>query len=136
MLVAEALAAARTFAAKNNYDIVPNQEFCAMGLANIASGLFGGMIVGGGMSGTAANDSAGARTQLSTITSSVFVGLTLVYLLPLFRDLPKRCSGQSLCTQSPILLMSQHSSHYAQLTYRKYLGGFGCIAWRFADGNS
>ena len=34
------------------------------------------------MSGTAANDAAGARTQLSTITASLFVGLTLAFLLP------------------------------------------------------
>jgi len=93
VLVAEALAAGRTFAAKNKYEIVPNQELCAMGMANIASGLFGGMIVGGGMSGTAANDAAGARTQLSTVTASMFVGLTLAFLLPLFRNLPEAVLG-------------------------------------------
>ena len=64
-----------------------------MGAANIASGVFGGIIVGGGMSGTAANDSGGARTQLSTITSSLFVGITLAYLLPLISDLPEAVLG-------------------------------------------
>ena len=93
VLTAEALAAGRTFAAKHKYEINPNQELCAMGAANIASGLFGGIIVGGGMSGTAANDSGGARTQLSTITSSIFVGLTLAYLLPLIRNLPEAVLG-------------------------------------------
>lgn len=93
VLTAESLAAGRTFAAKNKYEINPNQELCAMGAANIASGLFGGIIVGGGMSGTAANDSGGARTQLSTITSSIFVGLTLAYLLPLISNLPEAVLG-------------------------------------------
>jgi SulP family sulfate permease len=93
VLTAESLAAARTFAAKHKYDINPNQELCAMGVANIASGLFGGIIVGGGMSGTAANDSGGARTQISTFTSSIFVGLTLAYLLPLIRNLPEAVLG-------------------------------------------
>jgi MFS superfamily sulfate permease-like transporter len=93
VLTAETLAAARTFAAKHEYEINPNQELCAMGAANIASGMFGGIIVGGGMSGTAANDSGGARTQLSTITSSIFVGLTLAYLLPLIRNLPEAVLG-------------------------------------------
>jgi SulP family sulfate permease len=64
-----------------------------MGAANLASGLFGGIIVGGGMSGTAANDSGGARTQLSTITSAIFVGLTLAFLLPLIRNLPEAVLG-------------------------------------------
>jgi len=93
VLTAESLAAGRTFAAKHKYEVNPNQELCAMGAANIASGLFGGIIVGGGMSGTAANDSGGARTQLSTITSSLFVCLTLAYLLPLIRNLPEAALG-------------------------------------------
>ena len=93
VLVAEALAAGRTFAAKHRQEIDPNQELCAMGAANIASGLVGGIIVGGGMSGTAANDSAGARTQLSTITASLSVGLTLAFLLPLIRNLPEAVLG-------------------------------------------
>jgi MFS superfamily sulfate permease-like transporter len=66
----------RTFAAKHGCEIAPNQELFAMGIANLTSGLLGGMIVGGGMSGTAANDSAGAHTQLSTITASLSVGIT------------------------------------------------------------
>ena len=51
------------------------------------------MIVGGGMSGTAANDASGARTQLSTITASLFVALTLGFLLPLIRNLPEAVLG-------------------------------------------
>jgi len=93
VLMAEAIAAGRTFAAKNNYEIAPNQELRALGMANLVSGLFGGMIVGGGMSGTAANDAAGARTQLSTITASLFVALTLAFLLPMFRHLPEAVLG-------------------------------------------
>ncbi len=93
VLMAEALAAARTFAAKHKYEIDPNQELCAIGVANIASGLAGGIIVGGGMSGTAANDAGGARTQLSTITASLSIGLTLAFLLPLIRNLPEAVLG-------------------------------------------
>jgi anti-anti-sigma factor len=45
------------------------------------------------MSGTAANDSGGARTQLSSIVTSVLTLLTLAFLLPLFRDLPEAILG-------------------------------------------
>ncbi len=93
VLMAEGLAAGRTFAAKHKYEINPNQELCAMGAANVASGLLGGIIVGGGMSGTAANDAGGARTQLSTITASLSVALTLAFLLPLIRNLPEAVLG-------------------------------------------
>jgi sulfate permease, SulP family len=93
IVYAEALAAARTFAGKHNYDISPNQELAAMGAANIASGLSQGIIVGGGMSGTAANDSGGARTQLATIVTSLAVLLTLLFLMPLFHNLPEAVLG-------------------------------------------
>jgi len=93
VLMAEGLATGRTFAAKHRQEINPNQELCAMGAANIASGLVGGIIVGGGMSGTAANDSGGARTQLSSITASLTVALTLAFLLPLIRNLPEAVLG-------------------------------------------
>ena len=89
VLAAEGLAAGRTFAAKHKYETDANQELVAMGAANVVSGLLGGLIVGGGMSGTAANDAGGARTQLSTITGSVFVALTLAFLMPSIRQLPE-----------------------------------------------
>ncbi len=115
VLTAESLAASRTFAAKHRYEINPNQELCAMGAANIASGLFGGIIVGGGMSGTAANDSGGARTQLSTITSSLFVGLTLAYLLPLIRNLPEAVLGAIVVHAVAHLADVGTLKHYAKL---------------------
>jgi SulP family sulfate permease len=89
VLMAEALVAGRTFAAKHKYEIDPNQELSAIGLANVTSGLVGGIIVGGGMSGTAANDAGGARSQLSAITASLCVVLTLAFLLPAIRNLPE-----------------------------------------------
>jgi sulfate permease, SulP family len=115
VLMAEALAAGRTFAAKHNYDIDPNWELRAMGAANILSGLFGGMIVGGGMSGTAANDASGARTQLSTITASLSVGLTLAFLLPLIRNLPEAVLGAIVVHAVAHLADVRTLRHYAKL---------------------
>jgi len=115
VLTAESLAAGRTFAAKNKYEINPNQELCAMGVANLASGLLGGIIVGGGMSGTAANYSGGARTQLSTITSSIFVGLTLASLLPLIRNLPEAVLGAIVVHAVAQLSDVGTLKHYAKL---------------------
>jgi len=93
IVYAEALAAARTFAAKYKYDVNPNQELAAMGVANLASGLMQGIIVGGGMSGTAANIAGGARSQLSAITTAVISLLTLLFLMPLFQSLPEAVLG-------------------------------------------
>ena len=93
IVYAEALAAGRTFAAKYKYDVNPNQELAAMGVANLASGLMQGIIVGGGMSGTAANAAGGARSQLSAITTALISVLTLLFLMPLFQSLPEAVLG-------------------------------------------
>ena len=93
IVYAEALAAGRTFAAQYKYNVNPNQELAAMGLANLASGITQGIIVGGGMSGTAANAAGGARSQLSSITAALISVLTLLFLMPLFQNLPEAALG-------------------------------------------
>ncbi len=89
VLFAESMGAARTFASKNGYDVDPNQELRALGFANIASGIFRGMQVGGGTSGTAANDSSGAKTEVSSIAASATVVLVLLFLTGWFYHLPE-----------------------------------------------
>lgn len=90
---AEGLGTARTFAARHHYDIASNQELKALGYANLASGLLGGIIVGGGLSGSAANESAGAKTELSTLVASAAVIATLLLLTPVFHNLPEVALG-------------------------------------------
>jgi len=89
VLFAESIGAARTFAGKNGYDIDPNQELRALGFANFASGIFRGMQVGGGTSGTAANDSNGAKSEFSSIAASATVVLVLLFLTGWFYHLPE-----------------------------------------------
>src|SRR5450755_59240 len=93
VLFAESLGAARTFAGKNGYDVDPNQELRALAVANATSAIFHGMIVGGGTSGTAANDSNGAKSQVSAITASLMVMLTLLFLTGRFYHLPEAVLG-------------------------------------------
>jgi sulfate permease, SulP family len=89
VLFAESMGAARTFAGKNGYDVDPNQELRALGVANAVSGIFRGMQVGGGTSGTAANDSNGAKSELSSIAASATVILVLLFLTGWFYHLPE-----------------------------------------------
>jgi high affinity sulfate transporter 1 len=127
VLVAEALAAARTFAAKNKYEIDPNQELLALGAANLTSGLFGGMIVGGGMSGTAANDASKAQTQLSTITASLSVGLTLAFLLPMIRNLPEAVLGAIVVHAVSHLVDVRTLKYYAKLRTGSIWGALAAL---------
>ncbi len=89
VLFAESMGAARTFAGKNGYDVDPNQELRALGVANAVSGIFRGMQVGGGTSGTAANDSNGAKSEFSSIAASATVILVLLFLTGWFYHLPE-----------------------------------------------
>ena len=79
----------RTFAAKHRYRIDINQESVAQGMANVGAGLFQGMPVSTSLSASSLNDHTGARTGLASLTSGVIVLLTLLFLAPLFSDLPK-----------------------------------------------
>jgi SulP family sulfate permease len=67
------------------------------------------------MSGTAANDASGARTQLSTITASLSVGLTLAFLLPLIRNLPEAVLGAIVVHAVAHLADVRTLRHYAKL---------------------
>lgn len=85
----EALGVASTFATRHAYEIDPDQELLAFGGANLASGALGGMVAAGGMSATAVNEGAGARSQLSGLTAAAMAVVTVLFLTPLFKDLPE-----------------------------------------------
>ena len=80
---------ARMFAAKHRYQIDINQESLAQGMANTGAGLLQGMPVSTSLSASSLNDHSGARTGLASLTSGVTVLLTLLFLAPLFSNLPK-----------------------------------------------
>ncbi|MGY3317893.1 SulP family inorganic anion transporter [Arthrobacter sp. TE12232] len=80
---------ARAFAAKHRYQIDINQESTAQSLSNLAAGVFQGMPVSTSLSASSLNDHSGAKTGLASLTSGVTVLLTLLFLAPLFSNLPK-----------------------------------------------
>src|SRR5215469_7200119 len=90
---AEALGAAKAAALQSGGDIDPNQELVAHGPANILSGLFGGFLVVGSLSKTSVATSAGARSQVANLVAAVFTFLTLIFLTPLFRNMPQPALG-------------------------------------------
>src|SRR5262245_15445646 len=85
----ESVSAARTFAAKHGYDLDPRQELLGIGAANLAAALGQGYPVAGGLSQSAVNDKAGARTPLALVFASVTLALCLLFLTGLLENLPK-----------------------------------------------
>lgn len=84
----ESVSAAKTLAQKNGYEIDPGQELLALGVANLATSLGQGYPVSGGLSQSAVNDKAGAKTPISLVIASVAIGICLLFLTGLLKNLP------------------------------------------------
>jgi len=84
----ESVSAARTLAQKNGYTIDSRQELLALGVANAAVGFGQGYPVAGGLSQSAVNDSAGAKTTLSLVFASVAIAFCLLFLTGFLQNLP------------------------------------------------
>ena len=84
---------ARAFAARHRYRIDVDQESVAQGMANVGVGVFQGMPVSTSLSASSLNESAGARTQVASLVTGGLVLATLLFLAPLFSDLPKAVLG-------------------------------------------
>ena len=85
----EGVSAARTFAAKHGYKLDPRQEFLGLGAANLFAALGQGYPVAGGLSQSAVNDKAGAKTPLALVFASITLALCLLFLTGLLENLPK-----------------------------------------------
>jgi SulP family sulfate permease len=79
---------ARAFAAKNRYELRPNQELLAFSVSNLAAGLFQGFSVGASQSRTTVNDAAGGKTQMVSLVAAGALVLFLLFLTPVLRPLP------------------------------------------------
>jgi MFS superfamily sulfate permease-like transporter len=90
---AESLGASQAAAAKIGGKIDPNQELLSHGPANIGSAFSSGFVVVGSLSKTSVAMSAGGKTQLANLVSALFVILTLMFLMPLFENLPVATLG-------------------------------------------
>jgi SulP family sulfate permease len=84
----ESVSAARTLAQKNGYEIDARQELLALGVANAATALGQGYPVAGGLSQSAVNDTAGAKTPLSLVFASITIALCLLFLTGTLANLP------------------------------------------------
>jgi len=84
----ESVSSAKAMAQKNGYKINPRQELLALGIVNLATAFGQSYPVSGGLSQTAVNDKAGAKTPMSLIFASIAIGLCLLLLTGLLKNLP------------------------------------------------
>jgi len=90
---AEAIGPSRAFAAAHKYEVDPNQEWIGVGASNIGAGLFQGFPIGASLSKSAANDQAGAHSQMSGVIAAVVTALVALFLTQVFYYLPEATLG-------------------------------------------
>ncbi len=85
----EAIAIAKSMAAKTGQKLDPNQELIGQGLANIIGAFGKSYAVSGSFSRSAVNLQANAVSGVSSVITSIVVGITLLCLTPLLYHLPQ-----------------------------------------------
>ncbi len=90
------LSVAQTLAAKKRQQINPNQEFFALGAANIGAAISGGLPVAGGFSRSIVNFEAGAETPAAGILTAVGIAVVALFLTPLLYFLPNATLGATI----------------------------------------
>lgn len=85
----EGISAARTLAVRHDDSICPRQELLALGAANFGVAFGQGFPVAGGLSQSAVNDKAGAKTPLALLFASATLAACLLFLTGLLANLPQ-----------------------------------------------
>ncbi|MBX2811487.1 MAG: sulfate permease [Myxococcales bacterium] len=89
----EGISISTKLADTTGFRVKPNREFLALGLANGASGIFGGYPVAGGLSRTAVNADAGASSKWAGVITAGVVALVLTFMTGLLSYVPKATLG-------------------------------------------
>lgn len=87
---------AQAFAEKNRYEINPNRELTALGMANIGASLLQGFPVSASSSRTVIVDATGGKTQVAQLVAAAGLLLFLYFLTGLISLLPKVALGAIL----------------------------------------
>jgi sulfate permease, SulP family len=93
LVFASTVLTGEALAARDRERVRPNRELLALGAANLGAGLVQGFPANGSDSRSFAAAAAGARTQLAGVVAAGLVVVTLLFLTPLFHDLPAAALG-------------------------------------------
>jgi len=111
---------ARSFAAKNRYEIDADQEFAALGAANIAAALSQGFAVSGADSRTAMSDAAGGRTRVTGLVAAVSIAAVLLLFTGPLKYVPVAALGAVLVTAAFSLLDVRTLKTFYQVDRREF----------------
>jgi sulfate permease, SulP family len=104
LVFADEILTARVFAGKHGDKIDPNQEFVAIGMANIAAGLLTGFPAATSSSRTAVCDQMGGKSQRVGLLVAALTIVFLLFFTPLLAPLPTVVLGSIIIVASLGLL--------------------------------
>jgi SulP family sulfate permease len=85
----ESLSIAKVIGSKqHSYSIKPNQEFLALGMSKLIGSFFQSLPTYGSFTRSAINYESGATSTVASLITGALIGLTLLFLTPLFYYLP------------------------------------------------
>jgi SulP family sulfate permease len=88
LIFPEGILLGRAMAVRHGYDIQPDRELVALGVSNLAAGLFHSFAVGSSQSRTLLNSATGGRTQLVSFSAAVLLVAFLYFLASWIATLP------------------------------------------------
>jgi high affinity sulfate transporter 1 len=100
VLFSSGMLTGRSFASKNGYDLDADQEFAAIGVANIASAVSRGFAVTGADSRTAMADASGGKTQVTGIIAAATIAAVLLFFTSPLQYVPTPALGAVLIVAS------------------------------------
>ncbi|MGL4648304.1 MAG: SulP family inorganic anion transporter [Caldilineaceae bacterium] len=100
LIYADEVLTARVFGAKHGQKVDANQEFVAIGLANIAAGLLTGFPAATSGSRTAVSDQMGGKSQWVGLFAAALTIVFLLFLTPLLAPLPTVVLGAIIIVAS------------------------------------
>ena len=121
MASVESLAAARALLRHDDPPVDADRELRALGAANVAGGLFQAFPGGGGLSQSAVQDGAGARTQLASVVCAGIVALVLTVLTGLLENLAQATLGALVVVAAAGLVKPADLRMIARVRTRDFL---------------
>lgn len=123
----ESISVAKALASRRRQKIDANQELLAVGVANIGAAFSGAYPVAGGVSRSMVNFTSGANTGLASIISASLIGVTLLFLTPLFYHLPNAVLGAIIIVAVITLFDWKtivHTWHYSKADFVSLIATF------------
>lgn len=116
--IVESIAIAKVLQAKHgNYQINADQELIALGISKIGGSFLQSLPTSGSFTRSAVNNETGAQSGFASIVTAILIGLTLVFLTPLFYYLPKAILAAIILVSVKGLFDWQEAKHL-WLTHR------------------